>query len=149
VRVGILKDDCLTPENRVVLVLQEGFINKIRLPANNFFAVNYQRISSLLLEATPRSQYIQLGRHIKAETQVDHFGTWLVLRSYYNGHVMDRLYISVATWIQFQRLVPVPSSASEEYINIVMDGGLESMIPLSDLSSSSEEEESSTNSGVW
>jgi hypothetical protein len=112
---------------KVALVITAGK-NEIKFSANRFLNYMVPLLNANLLSTCKESHYTQLRKHIKAEFYKDEISTWIVLRSYVDGYVMEKIYISSNTWIEIQRLVPVLCQCRDNYFNTILQGHYASSI---------------------
>jgi hypothetical protein len=121
VLLGLLKKDTDDLDKRVTITISSGK-NELQFCASHFLDEVVANINDFLLCSSTDSIYMQLTDDVKVVIYKDAISTWIVLRFYVDGYVMEKLYISAQTWIDIQRITPVLRQCRDNYINNILQG---------------------------
>jgi hypothetical protein len=96
VLLGLLKAKAGDIDERVVIAITSGK-NEVKFYASHFLNEVVPHVNRNLLCSGKDTIYLQASDCVKIEIYKDSITTWIVLRRYVDGYVMEKLYISIAS----------------------------------------------------
>jgi mRNA-degrading endonuclease HigB of HigAB toxin-antitoxin module len=125
ITVCLLKDESLSANRRVIIVFTHG-MNEIRMCAHAFFKYGAVSINTCMFHAREdvldEEEELCEVYKVHGELTSDLMGNWVILRTYIDHYVADRINICAQTWVEILRLESVLKKVAEFYAQFVIQG---------------------------